>query len=214
MTARLDDLLMDGAMQFSLRSRHASRCQRADQYGRKFNRQKASANIDHASTSSAAYKLEFHDADTDTDTDVLARILADTSDARDFLKLFLRQAQRHADILATILARMSARKSVLVSVSWNASLSTDSTGGQTWRMDSDEEAHRRRRRDQSRRDNPSLPTFISHTHSPASSRRHPRTYPTDSTHTHTHTQYGAETIAAVPNVRSAFPEKIRAYFNA
>ena len=133
-------------------------------------------------------KLAFHDADTDTD------ILA--------------------DILARIVARMSARKSVLVSVSWNASLSTDSTGGQTWRMDSDEEAHRRRRRDQSRRDNPSLPTFISHTHSPASSRRHPRTYPTDSTHTHTHTQYGAETIAAVPNVRSAFPEKIRAYFNA
>jgi len=32
-------------------------------------------------------KLEFHDADTDTD--ILARILADTSDARDFLKLFL-----------------------------------------------------------------------------------------------------------------------------
>jgi len=32
-------------------------------------------------------KLEFHDADADTD--ILARILADTSDARDFLKLFL-----------------------------------------------------------------------------------------------------------------------------
>ena len=29
-----------------------------------------------------AIKLEFHDADTDTDTDILARILADTSDAR------------------------------------------------------------------------------------------------------------------------------------
>ena len=57
-------------------------------------------------------KLEFHDADTDTDTD----ILADTSDMRDFLKLFLWQAERHADILATILARMS------VSASWNASL--------------------------------------------------------------------------------------------
>jgi len=27
-------------------------------------------------------KLEFQDADTDTDTDILARILADTSDAR------------------------------------------------------------------------------------------------------------------------------------
>jgi len=65
-------------------------------------------------------KLEFHDADTDTD--ILASILADTSDTRDFLKLFLWQAERHADILATILARMSARMSV--SVSWNASLTT------------------------------------------------------------------------------------------
>ena len=34
-----------------------------------------------------SFKLEFHDADTDTD--ILARILADTSDTRDFLKLFL-----------------------------------------------------------------------------------------------------------------------------
>ena len=34
----------------------------------------------------------------DTDTDILARILADTSDTRDFLKLFLWQAERHADI--------------------------------------------------------------------------------------------------------------------
>jgi len=58
--------------------------------------------------------LEFHDADTDTD--MLARILADTSDTRDFLKLLLLQAERHADILATILARMS------VLASWNASL--------------------------------------------------------------------------------------------
>ena len=32
-------------------------------------------------------KLEFHDADTDTD--ILARIIADTSDTRDFPKLFL-----------------------------------------------------------------------------------------------------------------------------
>ena len=52
----------------------------------------------------AFLKLAFHD--TDTDTAILARILADTSDTRDFLKLFLRQAERHADILATILARM------------------------------------------------------------------------------------------------------------
>ena len=47
-----------------------------------------------------------------------SRILADTSDTRDFLKLFLWQAKRHADILATMLARMS----VSVSVSWNASV--------------------------------------------------------------------------------------------
>ena len=40
-------------------------------------------------------KLEFHDADTDTD--ILARILADTSDTRDFLKSFPWQAERHAD---------------------------------------------------------------------------------------------------------------------
>ena len=68
--------------------------------------------------------LEFHDADNDTDMDILARTLADTSDTRDFLKLFLWKAERHADILATILARMSARKSVSVSVSasWNGSL--------------------------------------------------------------------------------------------
>ena len=59
-------------------------------------------------------KPAFHDADTD----ILARILADTSDTRDFLKLFLWQAERHADILVTIFARMSARMSV--SVSWNA----------------------------------------------------------------------------------------------
>ena len=47
-----------------------------------------------------------------TDTDFLVRILADTSDTRDFLKLFLWQDERHADILAKILARMSARMSV------------------------------------------------------------------------------------------------------
>ena len=32
-------------------------------------------------------KPEFRDADADADTDVLARIVADTSDTRDFLKL-------------------------------------------------------------------------------------------------------------------------------
>jgi len=63
-------------------------------------------------------KLEFHDADTD----ILARILADTSDTRNFLKLFLWQAQRHADILATILAKKSVSVSVSVSAPWNASL--------------------------------------------------------------------------------------------
>jgi len=74
---------------------------------------------------SNAAKLEFHDADTD----ILARILADTSDTRDFVK-FLWQAERNDDILATILATMSARMSVSVSVSvsvsasWNASLTT------------------------------------------------------------------------------------------
>ena len=61
-------------------------------------------------------KLAFHDAGTDTDTDVLVRILADMSNARDFLKSFLRQAERHADILATTIARMS----VSVLASWNA----------------------------------------------------------------------------------------------
>ena len=63
-------------------------------------------------------KLEFHDADTD----ILARILADTSDTRNFLKLFLWHAQRHADILATILAKKSVSVSVSVSAPWNASL--------------------------------------------------------------------------------------------
>jgi len=44
--------------------------------------------------SGSSIKLAFHDADTDTDTDILARILSDTSDTRDFLKLFLWQAER------------------------------------------------------------------------------------------------------------------------
>jgi len=39
-----------------------------------------------------AFKLAFHDADTDTD--ILARILADTSNTSDFLKLFLWQGER------------------------------------------------------------------------------------------------------------------------
>ena len=64
--------------------------------------------------------MEFHGADTDSDTDT-ADILADTSDTRDFLTLFLWQAERHADIVATILATMSAGMSVSVSASWNAS---------------------------------------------------------------------------------------------
>ena len=42
-----------------------------------------------APRSDSGYKLAFHDADTDTDTNILAGILADTSDTRDFLKLFL-----------------------------------------------------------------------------------------------------------------------------
>jgi len=67
-------------------------------------------------------RLAVHDAETDTDTDILARILADTSDTRDFLKLFPCQAERHADILATILARMSVSVSASVSASWNAGL--------------------------------------------------------------------------------------------
>jgi len=63
-----------------------------------------------------------------TPTPTLTRtyILADTSDTRDFLKLFLWQAERHADILTTILARMSARVSVSMSASasWNAGFTT------------------------------------------------------------------------------------------
>ena len=49
-------------------------------------------------TTIGVVKLEFHDADTDNDTDILARILADTSDTRDFLKLFLWQAEEIARI--------------------------------------------------------------------------------------------------------------------
>jgi len=54
--------------------------------------------------------MEFHDADADTDTDIFTRILADTSDMREFLKLFLGPAERHADILATILASRCRRR--------------------------------------------------------------------------------------------------------
>jgi len=50
----------------------------------------------------SCHKAAFHD----TDTDILASIRADTSDTRDFLTLFLWQAERHTDILATIFARM------------------------------------------------------------------------------------------------------------
>jgi len=46
-------------------------------------------------------KAAFHDTDIDTDADILARILADTSDTRDFL------------------ARMSASVFVSMSASWN-----------------------------------------------------------------------------------------------
>jgi len=73
-------------------------------------------------------KLEFHDANTDTDTntDIIARILADTTDARFPEVIPIWQVQPHADILATILAGMSAKKSVTVSVfvsaPWNVSL--------------------------------------------------------------------------------------------
>jgi len=67
------------------------------------------------------FEAAFHDADADADTDIVARIIADTSDTRDFLKLFLWQAERHADVLATILARMS------VSASWNAAFLGSST---------------------------------------------------------------------------------------
>jgi len=38
--------------------------------------------------------VAFHDTGIDTDTNSLARILADTSDTRDFMKLFLWQAER------------------------------------------------------------------------------------------------------------------------
>jgi len=58
---------------------------------------------------------------TPTPTRASSRGSSSTRPTRDFLKLFLWQAQRHADILATILARMSARKSVSVSASWNDS---------------------------------------------------------------------------------------------
>ena len=52
-------------------------------------------------TRHCSFKTAFHDAVIDSDTDILARILADMSDTRDFLKLFQWQAERHADILAS-----------------------------------------------------------------------------------------------------------------
>jgi len=48
-------------------------------------------------------------------TPTSSRGYSPTRETRDFLKLFLWQAERHADILATILARMSARMSVSAS---------------------------------------------------------------------------------------------------
>jgi len=70
-----------------------------------------------------------HDADTDTDTDILARILADTSDTRDFLQLFQWQAEGHAyiNLATTILASISTMMSVSVpvSASWNARVATE-----------------------------------------------------------------------------------------
>jgi len=72
-----------------------------------------SSALNGAALESSEFKLAFHGADTDTN------ILADTSDTRDFLKLFPWKAEQHADILATILARMF----VSVSASWNASFS-------------------------------------------------------------------------------------------
>jgi len=39
-------------------------------------------------------KAAFHDTNNGTDTDIVASILDDTSDTRDFLKLFLWQAAR------------------------------------------------------------------------------------------------------------------------
>ena len=59
-------------------------------------------------------KAAFHD----TDTDILARILADTSDTRDFLA----RKSRASDVSARILARMS------VSVLWNAAFMAVSCG--------------------------------------------------------------------------------------
>jgi len=41
----------------------------------------------------SSVKPSFHDTDIDTDTNILARILADTSDTRDLLKLLLWQAE-------------------------------------------------------------------------------------------------------------------------
>jgi len=57
-------------------------------------------------------KLEFHDADTDTD--IIAWILADTTDTRDFLQV------------------LAKRMSVSVSASWNASLITLRASGSVY----------------------------------------------------------------------------------
>ena len=69
-------------------------------------------------------KLEFHDADTDTD--ILARILADTSDTRDFQKLFPWQTERHADTVGDFSVSVLVLASVSVSAPWNASFTVQS----------------------------------------------------------------------------------------
>jgi len=57
-------------------------------------------------------KLEFLDADTDTD--ILATILADTSDTRDFLKLFLWQANYDTPIFSRRSSRWCRRRGMPV----------------------------------------------------------------------------------------------------
>jgi len=71
-------------------------------------------------------KLVFHDADTDTDTDtdiaaILARIVARMSACRSACHMNNFRKSRVSNVSATILARTS----VLVSASWNSSLTLD-----------------------------------------------------------------------------------------
>ena len=79
------------------------------------------------------YKLEFHDADTDTDSD----ILADTSDTRDFLTLFLWQAERHAPTFSRR-CRCRCRRRGMPPILTRASamlVTEDSFGGRRGRVD-------------------------------------------------------------------------------